>query len=481
MLPRIVSAGMTWAGLTSLIFSVACSPSSLVDVQAPNTVVDPTQIATATGALQLRVGALGAFSRVILGNSSCQNTVVCVGGMFTDELTDAQFVSSGADARRIVDLSGSNPQVAGAGLYFALHDARIRLQMARQALALYASNTPSVPVAWQGELFALEGYTVLWFAENFCSGIPLTSVPLVGPQQLTAGFTTNELYARAIALFDSAMVAGSDSAQFVNLARVGKGRALLGLGKFAAADSVVRNVPIDFVYWVQFTPNGDYKNQFSSVSSVYVQIRVQDREGTNGLAWSTDPRTAVVTASNTGAMLRPAKYNVTPDGFLDPTVPEPGAPFRLADGLEAQLIHAEAALATGGGDWLTTLGTLRSTCLGSAACAPVPGLSAGNLPDTLTDPGTSDARLDLLMRERAMWLYLTGHRLADLRRLAHIYHRDPETLWPTGLISSPAIPPLVDSPLPTDGTYYGADVVLQPSPEEQKNNALYGGCYDFEP
>jgi len=154
---------------------------------------------------------------------------------------------------------------------------------------------------------------------------------------------------------------------------------------------------------------------------------------------------------------------------------------RLADGLEARLIQAEAALAAGGNSWLTILNTLRQDCLGAAACAPVPGLTSANLPATLTDPGTPDARLDLLMRERAMWLYMTGHREGDLRRLARIYHRDATTLWPHGVISAPAFPPLYSSSLTENGTFYGSDMVLGPDPVEAQRNHLYGGCYDQDP
>ena len=33
------------------------------------------------------------------------------------------------------------------------------------------------------------------------------------------------------------------------------------------------------------------------------------------------------------------------------------------------------------------------------------------------DPGTPDGEQKLLFHERAFWLYLTGHRLGDMRRL----------------------------------------------------------------
>jgi len=41
----------------------------------------------------------------------------------------------------------------------------------------------------------------------------------------------------------------------------------------------------------------------------------------------------------------------------------------------------------------------------------------------LTDPGTAEARVDLLFRERAFWFFLTGHRQGDLRRLIRQYGR----------------------------------------------------------
>jgi len=471
------------AGVAAFLAAAACSPNSLVDVSnAPNTVVDPSQIKTASSAIAIYWSAVSYMTYPLSVDN--YGGLILVSGLFTDEL-QATRLSSGSveDTRTAFGTSttsaGGELQIRGRGpgMYRAIHIARVQQLQAREALKKYAPNTPA---AWQGQLYANEGYTVLFFAENFCSGIPLTISPLEGEQTPTRGFTTQELFERAIVLFDSAIVAGADSIQFVNLARVGKARALLGLGQFAEADTVAQHVPTDFVYTVQFTaPGGFFANYLTRGVGRY---RAQDHEGTNGLVWSTDPRTGImVIPSRAGSMLWPAKYFVTSSGILNPTVPQIGAPVRLADGLEARLIQAEAALAAGQSSWLTTLNTLRATCIGTAACAPIPNLTADQLPDTLTDPGSDAARLDLLMKERAMWLYMTAHREADLRRLAHVYHRDPTTLWPVGLVSAPAFSPLYRQALPENGTYYGSDVVLAPDPTEQQLNPLYGGCYDRNP
>lgn len=468
--------------MTALCLAAACSPSSLVDVQTNSSLVDPSQVTTPSGATQLyNAAVLWAGSVLIMGSQPCNSDIMCSSGIFTDELTPVE----GMDAmfpldQRTVNENGSGSNVQ---LYISLHQARTRLQQARQALQLYASNTPSIPKAWQGQLYALEGYTVLWFAELFCSGIPLTSVPLVGKPQPTAGFTTEQLFQRAIVLFDSAIVAGADSAQFVNLAKVGKGRAQLGLGDFTDAAATVQDVPTQFVYAFSALPSEAYNDLSIGSYGVSGQefVRTQDNEGTNGLTWSSDPRTLLITIDSiSGPMLMSAKYNVTASGTVDPLTFQSSAPVRIADGLEARLIGAEAALAAGDASWLTTLNMLRTTCIGSAACAPVPGLTTTNLPP-LADPGTADARLDLLMKERAMWLYLTGHREGDLRRMAHVYHRDPLTLWPTGTVVSPAFPPAYPDATTLDGAIYGSDVVFAPDPNERVNNPLYGGCVNMNP
>lgn len=465
--------------LSGLAATWGCSPSSLIDVQSPSTVVDPSLINNAAAAAELRTGALVRVMSAY--GEDPHNSVIAMSGFLSDELSDTyRWSGATADDRNILNPSLSK-NVSGYG-YDDIQQARTKAQQAAQALQLYAQNTPSVPRAWEGEMYALEGYTVLWFAELYCSGIPLTSVPLSGAQVPTRGYTTEELFTRAVALFDSAAVTGADSATFVNLAMVGKARALLGLGQFAEADSAAQNVPTDFVYSLRsLTSSNDGWGIF--YLPIYVAgeyYRVQDHEGGTGLVWSTDPRPGIVTVpGQTGDMLWPSKYNVT-NGAFDPTTQPIGGAIRLADGLEARLIQAEAALAEGNGNWLTMLNTLRSTCIGTTPCAPVPGLTSASLP-ALTDPGTADARLDLVMQERAMWLYLTGHREGDLRRLAHVYNRDPNTLWPTGTMTGPAYPPDYPLPVPEAGQPYGPDMVYGPDVNEQVRNPLYAGCYDTNP
>jgi len=462
------------------ILGVACSPGDLVDVQQTSGLVDPSTVRSASGATQLYNYAVARFAQVFSGattNPAGPNDYVATSGLLTDELMRTQF-PVGLSSYYVTNVDERTAGVLGNPIYFALHQPRVEARQAREAMRLYAATTSRVQ---QGRLYALEGYTLVLFAELYCSGIPLSTIALDGTAVPTPGRSTEELLTQAAAMFDSAIVLAADSARFLNLARVGKARALLGLGQFAAAAAAVQDVPTDFVYNTEHNAANSntlgYKPQYAWV---------KDSEGTNGLVWSNDPRTALTTTpSLSGTLAITAKYSYTGSAAQTPTLLAAAAstsvttlPIRLADGLEARLIEAEADLHAGGTQWLATLNTLRATCVGTAVCAPVAGITAAALP-ALADPGTPATRLDLVMAERAKWLYLTGHRQGDLRRLARVYGRDPGTLWPAGIYDNPGSGPI--APASTNGTSYGNDYVFQTPASERTANPLYAGCITTAP
>jgi hypothetical protein len=176
---------------------------------------------------------------------------------------------------------------------------------------------------------------------------------------------------------------------------------------------------------------------------------VADREGVNGIPYisSHDPRSAVVVDT---FYLRsfPAKYQASLSG-------NGASPIVIASGIEARLIEAETQLQPAdvpSGPWLQTLNNLRGTI----------GLS-----DT-TDPGDAEGRISLLFSERAYWLFLTGHRQGDLRRLLREYgsypkFNDQSLVYPAGEYTA-------------SGTgVYGSDVVV-PIPLAEYTNSLFHGC-----
>jgi len=121
----------------------------------------------------------------------------------------------------------------------------------------------------------------------------------------------------------------------------------------------------------------------------------------------------------------------------------------FANGIEARLIQAEAALHTNQ-PWKPILDSLRATV----------GL------DTLIDPGNDSARVDMIYRERAFWLFLSGRRLGDLRRLIKNYNRSPDAVFPTGMYLGG-----------NGGTYGTATSIPFVLANEQRYNAkLTSGC-----
>jgi hypothetical protein len=77
------------------------------------------------------------------------------------------------------------------------------------------------------------------------------------------------------------------------------------------------------------------------------------------------------------------------------------------------------------------------------------------------DPGTADARLNLLFREKAFWTFSRGQRLGDLRRLIRQYGRTPANTFPEGEHYR--------------GGTYGPDVNL-PVPQDEQNNPNFVQC-----
>ncbi|HEU5175761.1 MAG TPA: hypothetical protein VFT96_13480, partial [Gemmatimonadaceae bacterium] len=73
----------------------------------------------------------------------------------------------------------------------------------------------------------------------------------------------------------------------------------------------------------------------------------------------------------------------------------------------------------------------------------------------LIPAATAADREDQLFDERGFWLFGTGHRTGDLRRLVRQYGRNPETVFPTGAWHK--------------GGFYGTDVNL-PIPQAEENN-----------
>jgi hypothetical protein len=398
----------------------------------------------------LYAGAMADFQEAYSGGTSW-------GGFITIDalLTDQLFVTTTGSSITAADQRAQFPMDQAHlsdGVYTDLHQVRraaIRAIRAMESAGLGAD--PRIP-----ELRMLEAYSTLALGEGFCSGIPFSEVDEQGAFIDGAPLSTAQVFERALGFFDEASGAGPAAA-------IGKARTLVNLGRYSEAASAVSGVPTSFVRNIEHSANSvDQNNPIFGLQS-NGRFSLSNLEGTNGLPYrdAQDPRIPWV-EDPAGAFIPSLPlYLVLSYGVKE-------APVRVADGIEARLIEAEADLPINGGSgtqWLNILNTLRRDVRDLMAArvpdysslVPGPNNPSMTLPD-LVDPGNDAARVDMVFSERAFWLFLTGHRIGDLRRLMRDYGRDGESIWPVGPFHR--------------GGEYGGDVVL-PLRFEEQNNSLY--------
>ena len=417
----------------------ACNLDDLLEAKDPFTVTPP--VARDTANLEtLYAGARSQFALAFGGLQNREGGVVLVTGLMSDEL----YSSDNFGTRRAVDSRTIDYDISNASSDHAF----IYLQRARaealNAIDLY-EKSPRAGDARHAELYSIAGYSVLMLVENFCSGIPLSRITESGTE-FGSPLSATELYNLAISYFDAALAQPNAGAAELNLARVGKGRALLDLGQVAAAAQAVASVPTSFTFDIEYSPGAfETPNPVFNFINEEHRISASRQEGTVnrglnfGAVAASDPRVRISptpVASNSGDV----------PTFLQLKYNSQGAAITLASGIEARLIEAEAQSSNGtSASYVATLNALRATV----------GLAA------LTDPGAAAGRIDQIFAERAYWLWLTGHRLSDMRRLIRQYNRTQATVFPTGTTGY--------------GLAYGTDVSL-PIPFEEVNNPNYTTC-----
>lgn len=443
-----------------ILAASACNTEDLLTVTDPDNAT-PASLGDASTLPAQRAGVISEF-QVAMGSGG-ENGQVTMSALFTDEFVWAETFPTRfeVDARSVQPVNGTM-----SGIFSSIQ--RARAAAARTAAQYAALNQGTNPD--RAEVLALEGLTYVNLAENYCNGVPVSTFTLAGEEQLGQPLSNQQLLQAAVARFDTALAAlGTQTAAAAvrarNLARVGKARALLNLNQPALAAAEAAQVTAGFTYQLSHSENSGRQNNGIflptygfprySIGRPIVVANPGGREGVNGLPFradSADPRVAnlpprtgtatagfpVVGADGQTAMFYPLAHATR------------SAPLTVANQAEARLIVAENLLRGGGTAFLDTLNAMR----------------AGIALPALTDPGSQAAREDLLFRERAYWLFLTGHRLGDLRRLIRQYGRGAETVFPSGSYFK--------------GGTYGVDVNF-PVPFDETNNPNFVQCTDRNP
>ncbi|MEO7136325.1 MAG: hypothetical protein ABI037_01285 [Gemmatimonadales bacterium] len=443
------------AALLTLIPLGACG---LLDTDQPN-IIDPGEINSPEGAMALREGAIADFAFAKDGDGTqFDDGLILAGGLLADEFIHSTTPPSQQEVdQRTTALI--NPTLSD--VYRNLHQARRGLEVAAAALRQFPVSPDDTPDI--AETLALAGFTYVYFGETFCSGVPFSRV---SGDSLIFGVpeTTVQMFERGLAAFDAALAEpglANDDGTVTNLASVGRARALVNLGRFVEAAAAVAVVPTEFVYATEHAESPlRLQNAIWSYTNQGLWS-VADVEGGVGLPFfsAQDSRVPADTLDDDGDGVADTGLDLITTQVNLFKYPDASADVSVADGVEARLIEAETQLqANDLGGMTTTLNDLR---------VAFPDLAL----DPLVAPGTQAEGEDALFAERAFWLYATGHRLGDMRRLLRPvavggYGRAEDTVFPNGAYHK--------------GGSYGSDVNL-PIPIEEQNNPNSAGCIDRNP
>jgi starch-binding outer membrane protein, SusD/RagB family len=465
----------TTLALASVAAMSACDTvkTNLLEAIDPS-IINPSSVQSAAGATAVRNGALARLRTATAdGESSWM-----FGGLLVDEwATSSTFVQNQETDQRSIQLNNATVNTELRALY------RVRTD-ANQAIALLNKYKPT-PTADIGEMYFARGFAELQLASDYCNGIPLSDG--AGDQVVFGNpLPVKDVFNVAIASFDSALAlsSGTDagSVSINRAARIGKARALLGVGlsNAAAAAALVAGIPTTYRYDVTASLTGGINTLWDQAASQGRYVVSDSLEGNNR---SITVKNAIPFFSAHDPRV-PAHYRVAANG-RDTVKAQDGNTFiiqvdslwgqtsavAVVAGLDARLIEAEAALQAGNAaSMMSILNALRATPLQLTAPSPTatgthPGWTTPVMP-ALSDPGTQAGRVALLFREKAFWQFGRGHRLGDLRRLIRDYGRaaDGSDTFPVGVHFQ--------------GGNYGVDLNLPVTTDEQTGNPNFTGCLD---
>ncbi len=455
MLRRAETALMTGAAAFGLLAAAGCNAKQeLLAPQQPGVIL-PGNVQSPVAAEGLYNGAVGTFKQGLLGGNGNQETIWQFTGLFTDEYRSSDTFSQRNDADQRVTQTSDAVLFP---LYNTLQQTRGFAHTAQLALAQFE---PTTSLTKQAEMYFAIGFAEIQLGEDFCNGIPI-SYTVGGLPQYTAPLTDSAVFASASAQLDSglALATGTDAAtaQVKNALLIAKGRAQLDLGQIAAAATTVAPVPVSFQYAGEYsqTTNDNGWWIMTTSSKRYSVGDSVDATGTitNALPFVSahDPRVPTTRIGN-------GFDSVTP--YFQQGIWNRDDPVAIVDGLDGQLIQAEAKLSAGDiGGMTSILNSLRAT-------PPTQGIfkPSGTLAPLAT-PGSQSAAMSLFFREKAFWTFGRGQRMGDLRRQMRQYKLPMNQVYEVGAFFK-------------NGQY--GPLTQFPVPDSERSNPNFHGCIDTNP
>ena len=469
--PRRLGAASRAAGIVSLAFvgvaMSACNLDKTLKVQDVDNATAGSVVSQAALPV-LYAGGLSDFAVSVNGTDAS----VTMPGLLGDELRDIDTFPTRieVDQRKITVTAADGLQANNGTIqawYRAMHQARASLKRALDGFKQFAPSDRRA-----AEMHALLGLDYIMFGEDYCNGVAYSDFA-DGKATFGGPNTTAQSFQLAVSQADSAIAIAPANSNEAYLAAIVKGRALLNLNQKAQAATAVAGVPLSFHYVVFNSENSGRENNgvYINVGPVSKRFGIADRDAPNTLPFRSmgwDDAT-----SSGDPRVRWYRSGIGQDGqsaaYYTLKYINRSTSIEVGSGVEAKLIIAENLLATGNATWLDTLNALRNNV---ALLSGVPYTQAGQKAPvalgTLVDPGAQPAREDMFFQERALWLFLTGHRLGDLRREIKFYGRTAASVFPSGTYLGAA------------GGNIGTDVNF-PVPIDEQNNPSAPKCTDRNP
>jgi len=372
--------GLPWLALSLLVLT-GCSDAldRLLGVDAPGLVI-ASDLDDPAHAELLVEGVIADFDCAF-------SHYAVAGGLVGWELTDPQNTAAqwAFDRRTFVPSGGwyaTSTCAARLGVYVPLSTARWAADNALRSLEEWSDSDVADRSRLIAKAAAYSGYSHVLMGEGFCSAAFDS-----GPEM-----SREEVFERAVERFTRAIEAATsaDDASVLNMARVGRARALLNLGRPDQAALDAERVPEGFVRHASFSAAS-----YRSANRVYrmtirdVQASVYEAFWDLEVDGVPDPRVSLVHTGTLGPNSRTPLVNQTK--YLAENSPMP-----IARWAEAQLILAEA---DGGQGAVEVINRLRDQ-------AELPHFES-------SDPAEIRAQI---IEERSRELFLESHHLGDLIR-----------------------------------------------------------------
>src|SRR5919202_5514261 len=391
----------------------ACNDDKLLRVESP-TRIPAASLESPANAQLLVNSAISDFDCAF-------GAYTVAGGLIGEELEDATQTADRYpyDRRTITssDTRYQNSSCIGIGVYSPLQTARVSADNIRRLLEGWTDQQVTGRQTLLATAAAYEGYSMLLFGEGFCATVFSHFNP-DGTVAYGTEITAQQALDSAIARFDQAIqvatAVGSDAANILNLARVGRAREKLDKGDLAGARADAVLVPTDFVY---------------NVTASGVSDRRKNRVWTdNGFVGTPGPNAAINSGSTVGAPYRNLNDPRVPVQNSGKTAAGTGVPIwvqtkyrsasdplPLATGDEARLIVAEADIASNPANATLIINDYRARGNETPLVAP-----------------TAAELLLALIEERRLELVLERQHLGDLIRYNQPFNPAVGATFPGG-------------------------------------------------